>query len=103
MNRESEWEAREHDTGIPVLSCAFQVDRAETLLRSGRPLADRIGGRFGVAVDLFAAGGLAVCRKVRAIDHRVWETFDRRWEEGRRRAGCWPGRSTRGLRRAVTR
>ena len=39
----------------------FEVDRADELLRAGRPLADAIGGRFGVAVDLFAAGGLAVC------------------------------------------
>ena len=51
----------------------FEADRAADLLAAGRPLADAIGGRFGVAVDLFAAGGLAVCRKLRAIDHRVWD------------------------------
>ena len=50
----------------------FQVDRAEGLLRSGRPLADRLGGRFGATIDLFAAGGLAVCGKLRAIDFDVW-------------------------------
>ena len=52
----------------------FEVDRAEGMLNAGRPLADRIGGRFGAAVDLFAAGGLAVCRKLRAIEFDVWET-----------------------------
>ena len=51
-----------------------EVDRAEALLNAGRPLADRIGGRFGAAVDLFAAGGLAVCRKLRAVEFDVWET-----------------------------
>ena len=51
----------------------FEVDRAEASLRAGRPLADRLGGRFGVAIDLFAAGGLEVCRKLRGIGFRVWD------------------------------
>ena len=52
----------------------FETDRADELLRAGRPLSDRLGGRFGAATDLFAAGGLAVCRKLRAIDYGVWDT-----------------------------
>ena len=51
----------------------FEVDRAERFLTDGLPLADRLPGRFGVAVDLFARGGLAVCGKVRGIGYRVWD------------------------------
>ena len=51
-----------------------EVREAEGRLIAGQSLAHAIGGRFGVAVDLFAAGGLAVCRKLRAIEFDVWRT-----------------------------
>ena len=66
-----DWEGRRDAPAFRDL-LRFEVDRAEGLLNSGRPLADRVGGRFGVAVDLFAAGGLAVCGKLRAIDFDAW-------------------------------
>ena len=68
-----EWEDRRDGPAFRDL-LRFETDRADGLLRAGRPLADAVGGRFGVAVDLFAAGGLAVCEKLRAIDYDVWRT-----------------------------
>ena len=78
----------------------FELDRAEELLLAGRPLADRLGGRFGVAVDLFASGGLAVCGKVRDIGYRVWET--RPTVSKRDAAGLLVAALGRGVRRAAT-
>ncbi len=79
----------------------FEVDRAANLLANGRPLANRLGGRFGAAVDLFAGGGLAICRKVRAIDYDVWET---RPTVGKRDAAALlAGAVGRGVTRSVTR
>ena len=69
--RSEDWEDRRDTPAFRDL-LRFEVDRAEDLLRAGRPLADAVGGRFGAAVDLFAAGGLAVCEKLRAIDFDVW-------------------------------
>ena len=68
-----DWEDRRDTPAFRDL-LRFQIDRAAGLLASGRPLAGSIGGRFGVAVDLFAAGGLAVCEKLRRIDYDVWRT-----------------------------
>ncbi|MFH5803859.1 squalene synthase HpnC [Alienimonas sp. DA493] len=79
----------------------FEVDRAEALLSTGRPLADRLGGRFGAAIDLFASGGLAICGKVRRIEYRVWETRPRLGK--RDAAGLLAGAVARGLRRAALR
>ncbi|NNJ24461.1 Hydroxysqualene synthase [Planctomycetes bacterium LzC2] len=79
----------------------FEVDRAADLLGAGRPLADRLGGRFGAAIDLFAAGGLTICRKLRGIDYQVWET---RPTVGKRDAAALlAGAMSRSLRRLVTR
>ncbi|MEM9703435.1 MAG: squalene synthase HpnC, partial [Planctomycetota bacterium] len=79
----------------------FEVERAEEQLREGRPLADAIGGRFGIAVDLFAAGGLSICRKLRAIDFAVWETRPTLGKtDGARLLARAAGR---GLRRAISR
>ncbi|QDT17836.1 squalene synthase HpnC [Alienimonas californiensis] len=79
----------------------FEVDRAAELLAAGRPLADRLGGRFGIAIDLFASGGLAICGKVRRLDYRVW---DLRPKLGKRdAAGLLAGAMGRGLRRTVLR
>jgi squalene synthase HpnC len=53
----------------------FEADRARGLLSGGRLLRDRIGGRVGRAVGLFARGGLAA---LEALDDAGWDIFTRR-------------------------
>lgn len=50
---------------------AFEVERAEELLRRGLPLARRLRGRLRVAVAGFALGGLAILQKIRAAHFTV--------------------------------
>ncbi len=51
----------------------YQVDRAESFLQAGLPLADCLSGRLKIDIELFARGGLAILREIRRIDYRVWE------------------------------
>lgn len=51
---------------------AFEVERARALLIEGRPLAGRLPGRLGVAVDLFGRGGLAILDRIEAQGYDVW-------------------------------
>lgn len=44
---------------------SFEVERAEALLNSGRPLAQSLPGRFRLVVAMFARGGLAIANKIR--------------------------------------
>ena len=53
----------------------FEADRARGLLAGGRLLRDRIGGRVGRAVGLFARGGLAA---LEALEEAGWDIFTRR-------------------------
>jgi squalene synthase HpnC len=53
----------------------FEADRARGLLAGGRILRDRIGGRVGRAVGLFARGGLAA---IEALEDAGWDIFTRR-------------------------
>jgi squalene synthase HpnC len=53
----------------------FEADRARDLLSGGRLLRDRIGGRVGRAVGLFARGGLAA---IEALEDAGWDVFTRR-------------------------
>jgi squalene synthase HpnC len=53
----------------------FEADRARGLLTGGRLLRDRIGGRVGRAVGLFARGGLAA---LEALEDAGWDIFTRR-------------------------
>ena len=53
----------------------FEADRARGLLSGGRLLRDRIGGRVGRAVGLFARGGLAA---LEALEDAGWDIFTRR-------------------------
>lgn len=48
-----------------------EVDRAETFLRAGLPLSRAMPGRFKVLVAAFAEGGLAILRRIRAIEYNV--------------------------------
>jgi squalene synthase HpnC len=53
----------------------FEADRARGLLAGGRLLRERIGGRVGRAVGLFARGGLAA---LEALEDAGWDIFTRR-------------------------
>ena len=53
----------------------FEADRARGLLAGGRTLRDRIGGRIGRAVGLFARGGLAA---LAALEEAGWDIFTQR-------------------------
>jgi squalene synthase HpnC len=53
----------------------FEADRARGLLARGQLLRERIGGRVGRAVGLFARGGLAA---LEALEDAGWDIFTRR-------------------------
>jgi squalene synthase HpnC len=53
----------------------FEADRARGLLASGRLLRERLGGRIGRAVGLFARGGLAA---LDALEDAGWDVFTQR-------------------------
>ena len=53
----------------------FEADRARGLLAGGAVLRERIGGRVGRAVGLFARGGLAA---LETLEEANWDLFTRR-------------------------
>ena len=53
----------------------FEADRARDLLGAGARLRERIGGRMGRAVGLFARGGLAA---LATLEEAGWDIFTRR-------------------------
>lgn len=53
----------------------FEAARARGLLAKGVVLQERIGGRVGRAVGLFARGGLAA---LEALEHARWDIFTQR-------------------------
>jgi squalene synthase HpnC len=60
----------------------FEAARARGLLAPGRLLQERIGGRIGRAVGLFARGGLAALDVLEAAD---WDVFTQRPRPSRMR------------------
>ena len=60
----------------------FEAERARGLLASGRLLQQRIGGRTGRAVGLFARGGLAA---LEALEAARWDVFTQRPRPSRAR------------------
>ncbi len=53
----------------------FEAERARGLLAAGQTLRERIGGRIGRAVGLFARGGLAA---LAALEEANWDIFTQR-------------------------
>ena len=51
---------------------ATEVTRAENYLHAGAPLVDLLPDDLRLDVALFAAGGLAIARKIRELDFNVW-------------------------------
>jgi squalene synthase HpnC len=60
----------------------YEAARARELLAAGRVLQDRIGGRLGRAVGLFARGGLAA---LEALESAHWDVFTQRPRPSRTR------------------
>ena len=60
----------------------YEGARARSLLAAGRVLQERIGGRTGRAVGLFARGGLAA---LDALESAHWDVFTRRPRTSRAR------------------
>jgi squalene synthase HpnC len=60
----------------------FEAERARGLLASGEELGDRLGGRTGRAVALFARGGLAALESLERAD---WDIFNGRPRPSRAR------------------
>jgi squalene synthase HpnC len=60
----------------------FEAARARGLLGSGQALQERIGGRVGRAVGLFARGGLAA---LEALESAQWDVFTQRPRPSRMR------------------
>jgi squalene synthase HpnC len=60
----------------------FEAARARELLAAGRLLQERIGGRMGRAVGLFARGGLAA---LDALESAHWDVFTQRPRPSRTR------------------
>ena len=60
----------------------YEGARARSLLAAGRVLQERIGGRTGRAVGLFARGGLAA---LDALESAHWDVFTRRPRPSRAR------------------
>ncbi len=60
----------------------FEAEQARGLLAQGRFLQERIGGRMGRAVGLFARGGLAA---LEALEDAHWDVFTQRPRPSRTR------------------
>ncbi len=50
----------------------FEIDRAETFLRSGLPLVERVPSVLAADVWLFIQGGLKILSHIRRLDYNVW-------------------------------
>ncbi len=51
----------------------FQVQRARALLLSGKPLAKRLGGRFGFELRFVVAGGATILDKIDAVNGDIFQ------------------------------
>lgn len=51
----------------------FEVARAREFLLAGRPLAERLSGRLGLSIELFAGGGLRILERIETMGYRVLE------------------------------
>lgn len=51
----------------------FEGERARELLERGRPLLEMVSSGLRISVELFLEGGLAILRKIEAVDFDVWK------------------------------
>lgn len=53
-----------------LTACVAELTQwAQSLLDAGRPLPQRVGGRFGFELRLVVEGGTRIAEKIRAMDH----------------------------------
>ncbi len=52
---------------------AFQIQRARTLMHSGKPLGTRLTGRIGLEMRLIILGGLEILNKIETVRYNVFE------------------------------
>jgi squalene synthase HpnC len=84
---------------------AFEAGRARSLLERGRPLSHALGGRAGMAVRLFTAGGLAALADLRqrgfdTVSLSAHVSRPRLWWFGLRELSGVAGRTPRARERA---
>jgi squalene synthase HpnC len=62
----------------------FEVERARGLFHQGMPLVARMPRDVQMDIELFIRGGLAILRKIEALDYNVWQTRPAlaRWDAG---------------------
>ncbi|HQU42366.1 MAG TPA: squalene synthase HpnC [Pirellulales bacterium] len=79
---------------------AFEVERAETWLRNGPPLVERLPGWLAGDVWLIVQGGLRILDKIRSVEFDVWSRRPRvtRCDQARLLAGYLVRRATAGRR-----
>ncbi|MCC9605055.1 squalene synthase HpnC [Blastopirellula sp. JC732] len=73
----------------------FEVERAENYLRSGRPLINMIAPQLRLDVELFLAGGLAICQAIRQQKFDVLQSRPTvgKWKKLQLLLGCWTRRT----------
>lgn len=75
--------ARRDTAGFRALM-RFEVARTRALFQQGLPLVGQMPGDVQTDIELFIRGGLAILRKIEAIDYNVWQTRPAlaRWDKG---------------------
>jgi squalene synthase HpnC len=79
---------------------AFQVERTRTWLRKGLPLVEQVPEVLSADVWLFVQGGMAILRRIEAVDFDVWSRRPKvtRIDQARLLAGClWRNWRKKGL------
>jgi squalene synthase HpnC len=68
----------------------FEVDQTRELFNRGYPLVNDVPHEIRSDVELFIEGGLAILRKIEAIDYDVWARRPAlaKWEKGKLVAGA---------------
>ncbi|TWT31868.1 squalene synthase HpnC [Blastopirellula retiformator] len=72
----------------------FEVERAESYLKRGRPLIGMIAPALRLDVELFLAGGLAICQAIRRQKFDVLQSRPTvgKWRKLQLLLGCWTRR-----------
>ncbi|UUO08344.1 squalene synthase HpnC [Blastopirellula sp. J2-11] len=82
----------------------FEVERAERYLHAGRPLIDQITPQLRLDVELFLAGGLAICQAIRRQNFDVLKSRPTigKWRKLQLLLGCLTRRTfSRGSRQSI--
>jgi hypothetical protein len=82
----------------------FEVERAKDMLYRGLPLTRRVPPEARGSIELFVAGGLAICRRIERLHYNVWTDRPKlgMWDKCALIAGALGRRLNRSLGRDVT-